>query len=69
MAFTLSQAGMVMHWRKNPSSALIGIHRYRHGGAVLISDEIGDLNPKYSLFGIRSTHGDHQAFNHVVRRI
>jgi hypothetical protein len=28
---------------------LIGIHRYRHGGAVLISDEPADLAVKYSL--------------------
>jgi hypothetical protein len=28
---------------------LIGIHRYQHGGAVLISDDSGGLNPKYSL--------------------
>jgi hypothetical protein len=28
---------------------LIGIQRYGHGGAVLVSDEIDDLKPKYSL--------------------
>lgn len=28
---------------------LIGIHRYQHGGAVLLSDDSGGLNPKYSL--------------------
>ena len=28
---------------------LIGIHRYRHGGAVLISDDPADLAVKYSL--------------------
>lgn len=28
---------------------LIGIHKYQHGGAVLISDEGLGLNPKYSL--------------------
>lgn len=28
---------------------LIGIHKYQHGGAVLISDDGGGLNPKYSL--------------------
>lgn len=36
-------------WFSALCRVLIGIHRYRHGGAVLISDEIGDLNPKYSL--------------------
>ena len=28
---------------------LIGIHKYQHGGAVLISDQSSGLNPKYSL--------------------
>jgi hypothetical protein len=28
---------------------LIGIHKYQHGGAVLISDNSAGLNPKYSL--------------------
>jgi hypothetical protein len=28
---------------------LIGIHKYQHGGAVLISDDGVGLNPKYSL--------------------
>lgn len=45
------------HWDESLEAAwisalcriLIGIHKYQHGGAVLISDEGAGLNPKYSL--------------------
>jgi hypothetical protein len=36
-------------WFSTLSRLLIGIHRYRHGGAILISDSVEDLNPKYSI--------------------
>jgi hypothetical protein len=36
-------------WFSAVSRLLIGIQRYRHGGAVLISDEANDLRPKYSI--------------------
>jgi hypothetical protein len=45
------------HWDESLEAAwisalcriLIGIHKYQHGGAVLISDDAAGLNPKYSL--------------------
>lgn len=37
------------HWLSALCRILIGIHKYQHGGAVLISDESAGLNPKYSL--------------------
>jgi hypothetical protein len=45
------------HWDESLEAAwisalcriLIGIHKYQHGGAVLISDDGTGLNPKYSL--------------------
>jgi hypothetical protein len=45
------------HWNESLEAAwisalcriLIGIHKYQHGGAVLISDVSAGLNPKYSL--------------------
>lgn len=36
-------------WLSALCRLLIGIHRYRHGGAVLISDDPADLAAKYSL--------------------
>jgi hypothetical protein len=36
-------------WVSAISRLLIGIHRYGHGGAVLISDRAEGLTPKYSL--------------------
>jgi hypothetical protein len=45
------------HWNESLEAAwisalcriLIGIHKYEHGGAVLLSDDSAGLNPKYSL--------------------
>jgi hypothetical protein len=45
------------HWNESLEAAwisalcriLIGIHKYQHGGAVLISNDGAGLNPKYSL--------------------
>lgn len=37
-------------WISAVCRILIGIHRYQHGGAVLISDQSSGLNPKYSLY-------------------
>jgi hypothetical protein len=37
------------NWISALCRILIGIHKYRHGGAVLISDDAVGLNPKYSL--------------------
>jgi hypothetical protein len=37
------------NWLSALCRILIGIHKYQHGGAVLISDESAGLNPKYSL--------------------
>lgn len=36
-------------WISTLSRILIGIQRYHHGGAILISDSATGLNPKYSL--------------------
>jgi hypothetical protein len=36
-------------WSSALCRLLIGIHRYGHGGAVLISDQVDGLTPKYSL--------------------
>lgn len=36
-------------WMSTLCRVLIGIHKYEHGGAVLISDDNSGLNPKYSL--------------------
>lgn len=36
-------------WTSTLCRILIGIHRYQHGGSVLISDVSSGLNPKYSL--------------------
>lgn len=37
------------NWISALCRILIGIHKYQHGGAVLISDNSAGLNPKYSL--------------------
>ena len=37
------------NWISALCRILIGIHRYQHGGAILISDDSTGLNPKYSL--------------------
>jgi hypothetical protein len=45
------------HWNESLEDAwisglcrvLIGVHKYQHGGAVLISDDSSGLNPKYLL--------------------
>lgn len=45
------------HWNESLEAAwisglcrvLIGVHKYQHGGAVLISDDSSGLNPKYLL--------------------
>jgi len=37
------------NWISALCRILIGIHKYQHGGALLISDESSGLNPKYSL--------------------
>jgi hypothetical protein len=37
------------NWISALCRVLIGIHRYQHGGAVLISDDEAGLKPKYSL--------------------
>ena len=37
------------NWISALCRILIGIHKYQHGGAVLISDDGAGLNPKYSL--------------------
>lgn len=37
------------NWISALCRILIGIHKYQHGGAVLISDQNTGLNPKYSL--------------------
>jgi len=37
------------YWISAICRILIGIHKYQHGGAVLISDDGVGLNPKYSL--------------------
>lgn len=37
------------NWISALCRILIGIHKYQHGGAILISDDGEDLNPKYSL--------------------
>ncbi|MBV8273797.1 MAG: hypothetical protein JO170_00865 [Verrucomicrobia bacterium] len=36
-------------WISTLCRILIGIHRYQHGGAVLISDDSSHLKPKYSI--------------------
>jgi hypothetical protein len=36
-------------WISTLCRILIGIHKYQHGGAVLISNSSAGLNPKYSL--------------------
>jgi hypothetical protein len=36
-------------WISAVCRILIGIHKYQHGGAVLISDQSAGLNPKYRL--------------------
>jgi hypothetical protein len=37
------------NWISALCRILIGIHKYQHGGAVLISDSSAGLNPKYAL--------------------
>lgn len=37
------------NWISALCRVLIGIHKYQHGGAVLISNSASGLNPKYSL--------------------
>ncbi|ADV83698.1 putative sensor domain DACNV-containing protein [Terriglobus saanensis] len=37
------------NWISTLCRILIGIHKYQHGGAILISDSATGLNPKYSL--------------------
>jgi hypothetical protein len=41
--------GLEYSWISALCRILIGIHRYHHGGAVLISDVSSGLNPKYSV--------------------
>jgi len=37
------------NWMSALCRILIGIHKYKHGGAVLLSDSAAGLNPKYAL--------------------
>jgi len=48
-------------WISSICRILIGIHKYQHGGAVLISDEGVGLNPKYSL--------DYQRLEDALHRV
>jgi hypothetical protein len=43
------EATLEANWISVLCRILIGIHKYQHGGAVLISDGAEGLNPKYSL--------------------
>ena len=55
------------NWISAICRVLIGIHKYRHGGAVLISDEDTGLNPKYSLNYDRLADALFRASAHTIR--
>jgi hypothetical protein len=42
-------ASLEAAWISGLCRILIGVHKYQHGGAVLISDDSSGLNPKYLL--------------------
>ena len=48
-------ASLEYRWISAICRILIGIHRYQHGGAVLISNVSSGLNPKYSVAYARLT--------------
>jgi hypothetical protein len=62
-----SPGGLEEEWLGTLSRLLIGIQRYRHGGALLISDSVGDLRFKYPLRYTRLTECIRRRAVHEVR--